>query len=96
MIKHENIDRVHRELEKFDKNLKFTVDKFENEVPHFLDIEIIPDGLSIYRKPTQTGQYIHYSSNTPWRLKTSWISALVHRAKRICSPHKLSKQLYIK
>ena len=93
MVKPESIDKVHKEFEKFDQNLKFTVDKFENEVPRFLDIEIAPDGLSIYSKPTQTGQYIHYSSNTPWRFKTSWISALVHRAKQICSPNKLPKQL---
>ena len=66
------------------------------EWPHFLDIEIAPDGLSIYRKPTHTCQYINYLSNTPWRFKTSWISALVHRAKLICSPNlKLSSQLQL-
>ena len=95
MIEDENVDRVNRELQKFDKNLKFTVDNFENEVPHFLDIEIAPDGLLIYRKPTQAGQYINYISNTPWRFKTSWISTLGHRAKLICSPNKLSSQLQL-
>ena len=29
----------------FNKNLKFTVGTFENCVPHFLDIEIYPNGL---------------------------------------------------
>ena len=93
LIKPEDIDRVHKELNGFNKNIKFTVDKFDNEIPHFLDIEIAPDGLSVYHKETQTGQYTHYRSNTPWKFKTAWISALVYRAKSICSPNKLSNEL---
>ena len=71
------------------------MDTFGRETPHFLDIEISPDGLSVYHKPTQTGQYTHFSSNTPWRFKTAWISALVHRAKLICSPIKLHQELKV-
>ena len=52
-----------------------------------MTIEIAPDGLLIYHKPTQTGQYINVSNITPW------ISALVHRAKTICSPNKLPMEL---
>ena len=43
-------------LDNFDKNFNFTVDTFDNVVPHFLGIEIHPDGLSIYCKDTNTGQ----------------------------------------
>ena len=93
LIKEEHVNVVHEALNRFHSNIKFTVDKFENETPHFLDIEIAADGLSIYHKETQTGQYIHFKSNTPWMYKTAWISALVYRAKSICSSNKFSAEL---
>ena len=42
-----SFSRIDKLLNGFDKNLKFTVDLFENEVPHFLDLEMSPDGISI-------------------------------------------------
>ena len=69
------------------------VDTFGNVVPYFRDIEIYPDGLSIYCKDTNTGQYTHYNSYSPWRYKTSWISSLVHRAVNICDKSKLQTEL---
>ena len=69
----------------FDKNLRFTVDRFQNEVPHFLDIKMSAQGLTISRKNSHTGQYDYYDSFTPWDYKISWIRSLVRRAKRICS-----------
>ena len=93
LLKPEDIDRVHVALNCFDENIKFTVDKFVDEIPHFLDIEISPDGLSIYHKETQTGQYSHYNSNMPWKWKTAWISSLVYRAKSICSANILPIEL---
>ena len=50
-MKPQDVSRIHKVLNSFDKNLKFTADLFENEVPHFLDLEI----SSIYRKDTNTG-----------------------------------------
>ena len=40
LLRQEDIERVKTELERFYKNLKFIYDAFENETPHFLDIEI--------------------------------------------------------
>ena len=93
LIKPTDIKRIHDSLNKFDNNLKFTYDDFTNEAPHFLDIEIAPDGLSIYRKDTNTGQYVNFDSYVPWNHKVSWIRSLTTRAKRICSPHKLATEL---
>ena len=76
------------------KSLKFTVDKFENETPHFLDLEIHPDGISIYRKDTHTGQYVNYTSYTNWNYKIAWIRSLITRAKTICSPNKWKQELF--
>ena len=44
VIKREHLRLVQDALNNFDKNLNFTVDTFDNVVPHFLDIEIHPDG----------------------------------------------------
>ena len=46
------------------------------------------DGLlsfGIYRKPTQTGQYLNYFSHHPLSQKKSVASALYNRAFSLCS-----------
>ena len=93
VVKPSQIDRIQKAFNKFDKNIKFTVDRFENEVPHFLDIEITPDGLNIFRKDTNTGQYINFESFAPWRYRISWIRSLVTRANRLCSDNVLPNEL---
>ena len=77
----------------FHKNLGLTVDRFKNEVPHFLDIKMSAQGLTIYRKNTHTGQYVYYDSCTPWNYKISWIRSLVTRAKRICNVSLLPEEI---
>ena len=62
-------------------------------MPHFLDIEFCPNGLGIYHKNTQTGQYTNINSFTLRKWKTSWITSLVVRAKRICCNDKLNKEI---
>ena len=93
LVKPSDITKIHDLLNSFDPSIKFTVDKFDNEVPHFLDLEISPDGLSIFRKDTNTGQYTNFDSYENWNYKTAWIKSLVTRAKRICSDHKLNQEL---
>ena len=61
---------------------------------HFLDIMIHENNTDIYYKDTHTGQYIHYRSQTPWKLKTSLIKPLYHRANKRCSKKQsLNKQI---
>ena len=48
VIKREKLTFVHDALNKIDKSLNFTIDILDNVVPHFLRIEIHPDGLRIY------------------------------------------------
>ena len=48
VIKPDNVKEVQNFLNKFDKNLRFTVDMFQNKAPHFLDLELSPDGISIF------------------------------------------------
>ena len=58
----ENIEYVLNKFIAFDKNIQLTVIKLKNERPYFLDLEIHPDGLTIYRKDTHTGQFVNFSS----------------------------------
>ena len=81
------------DINNFEKNLNFTVDTFDSVVLHFLDIEIHPDGLRIYCKDTNTGQYTHYNSFSPWDYKTSCLSSLAHRSVNICDENKLQVEL---
>ena len=77
----------------FHKNLRFAVDRFENEVQHFLDIKMSAQDLTIYHKSTHTGQYVHYDSFTRQNYKISWVRILVTRAKRICSVNILPEEI---
>ena len=45
VIKREDVRRIQNLLNNFGPNLRFTVDLFQNEVPHFLDLELSPDGI---------------------------------------------------
>ena len=78
---------------KFDRNIHFTFDLFENSTLHFLDINIARDGLGIYRKDTFTGQYTNFESFVPWRYKISWVRALIDRIHRICTSNKIKTEL---
>ena len=55
LVKPADIPHIHNLFNKLHKNLRFTVECFENAVSHFLDIKISPLGLKIYGKNTQTG-----------------------------------------
>ena len=70
-------------------DLRFTVDTLGVVVPYFLEKNIHRKihlrGLGIYCKPTNTGQYTHYTSFSPGNYKTAWISNIVHRAIGLCS-----------
>ena len=93
VIEDKYIDFVHKKLNSFDNNLKFTVDLFDKETPHFLDLELSPDGLSIFRKDTNTGLYVNFNSYVPWSYRVSWIRSLVSRAHAICKPDKLKLEI---
>ena len=78
----------------FDDNLKFTIDKCTDSDIHFLDIKTDRNRTDLLYKTTHTGQYIDFTSQTPWKLKTAWVKAFYHRANKICSSKKsLLKQV---
>ena len=93
VIKPEDLNRERNALNNIDCNLKFTLDTFNDVFRQFLDIEIHLDGLGIYCKPTNTGQYTHYRSFSPWMYKTVWISKIIHRTTSICDETKIQAEL---
>ena len=88
-----DIKLVHDSVNHFDKNLRFTVDTFENVVPHFLDLELRNDGITLYKKATNTELYVNFSTYVPWTFKASWIRSLASRANNISSPNHLNSEL---
>ena len=95
VIKPENVSQVHKALNKFDSSLRFTVGMFQNEVTHFLGFELSPDGITIFRKDTNTRLYINFTSHVPWTYRTSWIRSLVSRASRLSLTDKLPFEINI-
>ena len=93
VVKLQDVSHIYKLLKGFDKNLKFTIHLFENEVPHFLDWEMSPDRVSIYRIDTNIELYVNYISFVPWTNRTAWINSLVTRALKIFSSNKLSQVL---
>ena len=60
----------------------------------FLDLLIHPDNTtSIYRKPTHTNLYSHYSSSATIASKESTVHTLTRRALKLCSPCHLQAEL---
>ena len=49
--------------------------------------------ISVYRKPTFTGQYLSGESFSPTKQKINLISTLVHWALMICTKSKLNKEI---
>ena len=93
LVKPDDVNDILQKFNSFHENLEFTVDRFDDCVPHFLDLEIHPDGLAIYRKGTHTAQFMHYDSFVKWNHKVSRIRSLTTRAIKLCSPNKLKEEL---
>ena len=47
----------------------------------------------LYTVRIRTAQFVHYDSYTKWNHKIAWIRSLVNRAKKLCSPNKLSNEI---
>ena len=88
LVKEDDIDNIVQQFNAFDDNLKFTIDKFTDSDVHFLAIKIDHNRTDLFYKTTHRGQYIDFTSQAPWKLKTSWVKALYHRANKICSSKK--------
>ena len=84
-------------LNSLHSTLRFTFKNELNSTLPFLDVlaEKHKTGFitSLYRKPTFTGQYLHWDFFSSMKQKINLVAALVHRALFICSSSKLQAEL---
>ena len=93
-------DKTHAEVyleyvNSLSSDLVYTIEhpSQDGSIP-FLDILIHKDlSTSVYRKPTHTYTYTHYSTAAPQTTKDSLIRSLTRRAYNICSPQHLDLEL---
>ena len=57
LAKEEDIKFIFDKFSSFHKNLKFTIDRFDDNNIYFLDIVINKNKTDLYYKPTHTDQY---------------------------------------
>ena len=74
------------------RNIKFTVEREENNSLCFPDIKIVRYSgkfqTSVYRKPTFSGVLTNFESFLPISYKYNLISTLLHRGFMICSSYR--------
>ena len=54
----------------------FTVNKFEDDIPVVLDTSLKRTSIDVYRKHTNTGQYVLFVSHERWPRKIASVRAL--------------------
>ena len=92
VMKPENVDQANKAL---DNNLRFTVDMLQNQVLYLLGLKLLPDGIKIFQKNTNTPLYLNFTSFVPWAYCPQWTRGLVTRASRVCLTDKLRSEINI-
>ena len=83
LAKEDGINYIFDKFNSFHKNLKFTMNRFEDNNLYFLDIPIDKTDTELYCKPTHTGQYCDFNCSLPWNYKTLWIKSFYYLARKI-------------
>ena len=89
LAKVEDIDNIMKQFNSFDKSIRFTFDRFEDGIAHFLGIKTNGSNTNLYYKTTHTGQYCDFSSQASGKLKISWVKTLHDHATTICCSNEL-------
>ena len=81
IIKKQHTQEFLNHLNNLHPNIKFTIEAEQDSTPPFLDtlLKRHPDksiSVNIYRKPTHTDQYLHFTSHHNYKAKQSVIAAL--------------------
>ncbi|CAF5211010.1 unnamed protein product, partial [Rotaria magnacalcarata] len=95
-ISKEKIFEFHTRINKWHKNLHFTLKLESDNSIAFLDVLVTQEqdklNTSLYRKPTHTGLYMLWDSTQNRRYKLGLIKTLVIRIYRICSSKEIVTQ----
>ncbi len=84
-------------INNIDSNIKFTMEKPENNAIAFLDTKVMVKNngspkIQVYRKPTHTDQYLNWDSNHPLEHKRSVIRTLLGQADQVVSEEQDKKE----
>ncbi|KFD54739.1 hypothetical protein M513_04439, partial [Trichuris suis] len=81
----------------FPNHISFTIEKEENGRLPFLDALVIRDGrrlkTTVYRKPTHSNRYLHFSSHHSRSVMRGIITGMVDRAISVCDKEFLAAEL---
>jgi hypothetical protein len=98
LINQRKVTEVLHKLNQFHPSIQFTCETETNETLQFLDTEVHRNddftfSHRVYRKPTHTDRYLHYSSYHHKSQKISVIDSLAYRAYRICDSESIKTEL---
>ena len=89
VIKKSAVDSFLQHLNAVNQAIRFMVERERDGTLPFLDVAVGRQGermtFSVYRNPTHTGRYLHFTSCHPTAHKASVVSALLSRARTICT-----------
>ncbi|XP_043227718.1 uncharacterized protein LOC122384400 [Amphibalanus amphitrite] len=92
-----NLTDLLRELNLVDPAIQFTVEEEENGRLPFLDTLLLRTGdslkFTVYRKPTNRNDLIHYFSGHSQKVKSGVVIGFFLRALRICSQDLLQEEI---
>ena len=92
-----NLEDVLKRLNAVEETIQFTLEKEEDNKLAFLDTMIHRSNhgvsFSVYRKPTNKDDFVHFFSGHSQRVKTGTAIGFYLRAFRICSPEHLGNEL---
>ena len=80
ILKRNHLENFFHHIKNLHQNIKFTMEEESNGEPAFLDTLLKRNNgkisVLVYRKPTHTDQYLHYSSHHQKSCKESVVSSL--------------------
>ena len=87
ILKRTHLEKLFHHINNLHQNIKFTMEEESNGELAFLDTLLKRNNgeisVLVYRKPTHTDQYLHYSSHHQTSCKESVVSSLFNRAYSI-------------
>ena len=87
ILKYTDLENFFHYINNLHQNIKFTMEEESNGELAFLDTLLKQNNeeisVLVYRKPTHTDQYLHYSYNNQTSCRESVISSLLNRAYSI-------------